>query len=239
MTVYTGPKVPRGEEKEVDFTLKLAEVPTEPDTVTVTWKAPDGSTIETDTLAGGGVYRPPGSSASSDPGHFRAKRTVGTSEALSAAYTVYVAWTKGSASSGSLYLASYEVVASSQSVVQGGPTLASPQDVKDALFKAGGFNETDAPSDPIIQDRLTRKQEVVLAHAGADDLTQLTPQQQVVAKDVLIALVVGDLLASYYPNSADAAKVVKEWRARALEDLEAARARTTKTAKRGFSLGVV
>lgn len=239
MTEYLlGDKVPRSNDAVIDFTVKQNGVPTEPTTCTVKWKNPDGSTVETDTLAAGTVFHVSGETASTNPGHLRAKRTVPADAVLQTGYTVTVEGTIGTDPFGPTTLASYEVVVSSASVVQGGATLASVADVKTRLTDISGITLPAGATDQRIQDVLTLLDSVVLTRYQVKTQAELSDHQQIVGKQAEILLAVGDLMVAFRPGDDAAAKIASEYRKRAYEDLDRSRGLPPEGNRRRVSVGL-
>lgn len=222
MTEYVlGDEVPRGGDAVIDFTIKVNGVPTEPSVVTVKWKDSSGATIETDTLAGGTVYRPTGSTAQNDPGHFRAKWTVPGAQALGSGYTVTVEGTVSGEAFGPNTLKSFEVVLSAVTTTVGGPYFCTNQDVKDYLT-LNGQSLPSQMTDAKIDDKISLIHHELLARFRKPSLAELSDLQVQVGKLACAMLTAADLLLAVN-KSEDATRVVDFWRKRANEAVDRSR----------------
>lgn len=222
MTEYAGSQVPVGGEKVIEFFTKKNGQAIEPNALEVEWRK-DAAVQETDTLAGGGVYRPTGSTSSNDPGHFKAKRLIPTDAALGTGYAAYGRWKEnaGDAFTGWVLIETFEVVASALSLSLGQPLLCTVTDVRDraVTIKGAGALPVGA-TDTRILGIVTIAHNSVVARFGKAAMTELTEQQKVVGKGACILLSVADLLVSLYPASESVARIASEYRKRAWEDVD-------------------
>lgn len=224
MAEYTGSTVPRGDDKVTEFFTEDNEVPTEPYAVEIEWRDPSGVVLETDTLANGGVYRPTGSTSGNDPGHFKAKRTVGVAEALSAAYTAYGRWKKnsGDAFTSWALIETYEVVASLLTMTSGSPYLCDETDVKDHLVNVNGLTLNDGATSALITRFISTANAECLLEARVATISEFDDRVQLVARRSCALIAAAEVLRATFPQNEEINETADKWRERALERLRAA-----------------
>lgn len=219
-----GTQVPLGGDAVYDFTVKKNGVPIDATALTIVWKKPDGVVVETDSIANGGIIRPPGW-VTGEKGRYRVKFLIPTGYITGLGYTIET--TGGTLDDGTSapasVLKSYEVVASSVSFQSGGPTLASVGDVKDRLANISGITLPAGATDQRIQDILNLVEPVVLTRFGVARSGDLSANQQWVGKNAELLLAVGDLLVAFRPGEDASAKIATEYRKRAYDDLDQSR----------------
>lgn len=218
MTEYVNPeKVPRGHVVVIDFTVKRNGVPEDMTSGTVTWKKPDGSTEETDTLANGGIVRAPDNAT----GHYQAKRTVAAGASLATGYsgTVVPVLSDGSTTT---ITHNYEVVASEASVTVGVAVLCTATEVKDRVSNISGLTLRSGATDARIDEIIKLASDTILAAFEAAKVEDLTDQQKNVAKQACVLLSVADLLVAMFPTAESTAKIASEYRKRAYMDIDRA-----------------
>lgn len=229
MTEYPGVEVPRGGTKVVEFFTEKSGVPSEPYEVEVEWRDPAGVARETDKLSLGTVYRPTGSTADSDPGHFKAAYPVASDAELSSAWAAYGRWKSQAADafSGWALIESFTVVESELTITTGAPYLCTTTDVTDLV---NGVNQLALPAGANAT-RILKFVEwnhgLVLNELEVATAGELSPNQQVAARGACAFLAAADLLFSIDPTSKDLAKVCESYRERAWRNIARIKAAST------------
>lgn len=222
MTDYYGSEVPRGDTKASSFFIENgAGQPVEPYDAEFQWRAPDGSVLETDTLAAG-ITRPTGSTAENDPGHFVAKYDVPAGGTIAVGYTGYlrVKPTSTSAWTAWMLVETWQVIAAPISVQPAGPHLATEQDVRDALYEIVGQSAPAGLTAGRIEESLDMNEAIILKAFGEDEISDLTDQAAQIGRRSLIDFVVADILLALFPSSLDMTTIADRRRKMALQNIE-------------------